>query len=173
MLRAGYVWLAPRGRWGLSQDMLRSHEIDGEDMKLSKKKREAIKMKFGGRCAYCGHQLNERWQADHVEPVNRKFKWVKQPNGFSKAVATGEMWNPENDHEGNLMPACSACNNDKHSATLEQWRTRLEDLIGVCERNHSAYRHALRFGLVVPNPKKIVFYFELNQAYETKTPQMG
>lgn len=129
-------------------------------MKLSKKKREALRMKFGGRCAYCGCELNARWQADHVEPVNRKTAWVKQPNGFHKAVSTGELWNPENDHEDNLMPACSPCNNDKHASNLNEWRRRLEDLIGVCERNHSAYRHALRFGLVVPSPKKIVFYFE-------------
>ena len=74
-------------------------------MKLSKKKREALRMMFGGRCAYCGHELNSRWQADHVEPVNRKYQWVRQPNGTSKAVATGEMWNPENDREDNLVPA--------------------------------------------------------------------
>ena len=129
-------------------------------MKLSKKKREALRMKFGGKCAYCGHDLNARWQADHVEPVNREIKWVRQENGTSKAVATGKMWNPENDHEGNLMPACSACNNDKHSATLEQWRRRLEDLPGVCERNHSAFRHAVRFGLVMPTPQPVVFFFE-------------
>ena len=129
-------------------------------MKLSKKKREALRMKFGGKCAYCGHELNARWQADHVKPVNREIKWVPQEYGASKAVATGKMWNPENDHEGNLMPSCSPCNNDKHSATLEQWRKRLEDLPGVCARNHSAYRHAIRFGLVVEAVRPVEFYFE-------------
>lgn len=130
-------------------------------MTLSKKKREALRLKFGGKCAYCGCELTGRWQADHMEPVYRIHKWVRKPDGYgSVAVPTGEMERPENDHEGNLMPACSACNNDKHSATLEQWRKRLEDLLGVCERNHSAYRHALRFGLLLPAPKPVVFYFE-------------
>jgi 5-methylcytosine-specific restriction endonuclease McrA len=129
-------------------------------MKLSKKKREALRLKYGGRCAYCGHELNARWQADHVVPVLRQHKWVRTENGASKAVPTGVMDWPENDHEGNLVPSCSACNNDKHSATLEQWRRRLEDLLGVCERNHSAYRHALRFGMVIPKPQPVVFYFE-------------
>jgi hypothetical protein len=129
-------------------------------MKLSKKKREILRMKFGGKCAYCGQELVSRWQADHIEPVNRESKWVRQPNGRMKCVPTGVMGNPENDHEGNLIPACAACNNDKFNMSLRQWRKRLEDLPGVCERNHSAYRHAVRFGLIVPAPKKVVFHFE-------------
>jgi 5-methylcytosine-specific restriction endonuclease McrA len=129
-------------------------------MALSKKKREALKQKFGGKCAYCGEELGKRWQADHIEPVRRIHKWVRQASGRSRAVATGEMEYPENDHEDNLIPACCACNNHKHAATLEQWRAQLERLPGVCERNHSAFRHAVRFGLVIPNPQKVVFYFE-------------
>ena len=129
-------------------------------MKLSKNKREILKMKFGGKCAYCGHELVSRWQADHIEPVNRESKWVRQLDGRMKCVPTGVMGNPENDHEDNLIPACAACNNDKFNMSLRQWRKRLEDLPGVCERNHSAYRHAVRFGLIVPAPKKVVFHFE-------------
>jgi len=133
-------------------------------MRLSKQKREELRMKFGGKCAYCGHELNQRWQADHVAPVRRIAKYVRQPDGTTVQVRTGEMQQPENDHEGNLMPSCTACNNDKHDMSLENWRRRLEDLIGVCERNHSAYRHAFRFGLVIPNPKPVTFYFERHNA---------
>lgn len=129
-------------------------------MKLNRTQRERLKMKFGGKCAYCGHDLSDRWQADHVKPVNREFRWVPQKFGASKAVATGKMANPENDREDNLVPACPACNNDKHSSTLEQWRRRLEELPGVCQRNHSAFRHAVRFGLITPTPGPVVFYFE-------------
>lgn len=129
-------------------------------MALSKKKREALRMKFGGRCAYCGCELNTKWQADHVIPVVRESKWVRLDNGSSKCVPTGKMFRPENDTEANLFPTCSQCNNDKHAASLEEWRARLSDLLGVCQRNHSAYRHALRFGLIQPTPKPIVFYFE-------------
>lgn len=28
-------------------------------------------MKLGGRCAYCGCELGEKWHADHVKPVIR------------------------------------------------------------------------------------------------------
>jgi 5-methylcytosine-specific restriction endonuclease McrA len=129
-------------------------------MKLSKKKREALREKFRGCCAYCGVQLGDRWHADHIKPVRREHKWVKQEAGSYKMVQTGTVERPENDHEDNLHPACTACNIDKHALSLEDWRKRLERLLGVCERNHSAYRHALRFGLVVPNPQAVVFHFE-------------
>ena len=134
-------------------------------MTLSKKKREALRMKFGGKCAYCGCELNQRWQADHIEPVRRISRWERGIDGRTRLVYTGEMERPENDREENLVPSCSPCNNDKHAMSLEHWRRRLADLLGVCERNHSAYRHALRFGLVKPQPQPIVFYFErLNQS---------
>ncbi|HHR4690493.1 TPA: HNH endonuclease, partial [Salmonella enterica] len=37
-------------------------------MSLTKKQRAELRMKFGGRCAYCGCVLPEKgWHADHVE----------------------------------------------------------------------------------------------------------
>lgn len=42
-------------------------------MALTKKQREKLRMKFGGRCAYCGCELPEKgWHADHVQAVLRK-----------------------------------------------------------------------------------------------------
>ncbi|HAL9448481.1 TPA: HNH endonuclease, partial [Escherichia coli] len=42
-------------------------------MALTKKLREKLRMKFGGRCAYCGCELPEKgWHADHVQAVLRK-----------------------------------------------------------------------------------------------------
>lgn len=36
-------------------------------MALTKKQREKLRMKFGGRCAYCGCELPEKgWHAGHV-----------------------------------------------------------------------------------------------------------
>lgn len=40
-------------------------------MKLTKKQRAELRDKFGGRCAYCGVDLPERWHADHYEAVKR------------------------------------------------------------------------------------------------------
>lgn len=38
-------------------------------MALTKSQRAALREKFGGRCAYCGSELGERWHADHIEPI--------------------------------------------------------------------------------------------------------
>ena len=44
--------------------------------------------------------------------------------------------------------------------SLEQWRTSLEKKTEELRRDSSAYRHALRFGLVTESPAKVRFYFE-------------
>ena len=68
-------------------------------MTLSKKKREALRMKFGGKCAYCGCELNQRWQADHIEPVRRISRWERGIDGRTRTVYTGEMERPDNDRD--------------------------------------------------------------------------
>lgn len=125
-------------------------------MKLSKFERNILKNKFGGRCAYCGCQLPERWHADHIDPVVRKLKYVKDKG----IVTTGEMWNPENDNIDNMMPACPACNIDKHALPLESWRRQVQDTANILTRNSTTYRRAVRFGLVAETGKEIKFFFE-------------
>lgn len=128
-------------------------------MKLTKKQREQVRLMFGGCCAYCGHQLGEKWHADHVEPVGRKLEFVR--DGYSTRMrATGETWHPERDHIGNMMPACVPCNIRKGGESLESFRTGMERSIAVMRDNYSAYRHALRFGLIEEKPSKVVFHYE-------------
>lgn len=124
-------------------------------MKLSKVERATLRGKFGGRCAYCGCELGERWHADHIESVERKLARV---NG--RVVSTSEMWRPERDTIDNLNPACAPCNIDKHCMTLEGWRSKLQDACNVLQRNQPTYRHALRFGLVQETKIRVTFYFE-------------
>ena len=136
-------------------------------------------MKFGGKCAYCGSELPEKgWHADHVEPILREwrkstkrwkeyhgFRWeVDDATGTLKKIAVelekAGVERPENDTLDNLFPSCRACNIDKHASSLEGWRKQMEDRVGVCRRNYSAFRHAERFGLVVEIKKPVVFWFE-------------
>jgi hypothetical protein len=42
-------------------------------VRLKKSEREQVCLKYGGRCAYCGVELGERWHADHFEPVVRNW----------------------------------------------------------------------------------------------------
>ncbi len=116
-------------------------------MKLTQRQRTKLRFKYGDRCAYCGCALVGKWHADRLKPVSR-------------SPATGKMDYPERDAIGNMMPACAPCNIDKHSMSLEGWRKRLNDLPGNLERNVSAYRNALRFGLVKETPGAVVFHFE-------------
>ena len=125
-------------------------------MKLSKKEREQVRLKFGGRCAYCGQQLGSRWHADHFEPIERKLLYVSGKG----VVQTGECHRPERHRLDNMMPACPPCNIDKHIMSLEEWRRKLQDATNVLMRNNPTYRHALRFGLLAETGARIVFHFE-------------
>lgn len=117
-------------------------------MKLTKTQREELKQKYDGHCAYCGDPLGEKWHADHLEAVVRD-------------LTTGKPEKPENDVIENLMPACSACNWNKRSMSLEAWRDLLAHYRDVqVIRDCSQIRHLIRFGLVEFNQKPIVFHFE-------------
>ncbi len=130
-------------------------------MKLSQKGRTSLRMKFGGKCGYCGRELPEKgWHADHIAPVARELKFARDKNDRTIMVATGRLYRPENDHEGNLMPACAPCNIDKSGSELEAWRDRLNRLSDNLRRNSSAFRHAERFGRVVIVVEPVKFWFE-------------
>jgi hypothetical protein len=117
--------------------------------KLTKAERELVRLRYQGRCAYCGDQLGQRWHADHFEPIRRKW-WTKE----------GGMERPQHDKLDNLFPACPPCNIDKHAMSLDAWRRKLQDACGVLSRGHATYRHAVRFGLVAETGAVVVFHFE-------------
>ncbi|AXQ24068.1 HNH endonuclease [Acinetobacter wuhouensis] len=117
-------------------------------MKLTKIQRAELKQKFGGHCAYCGELLGDKWHADHLIAVVRD-------------IETGKPSKPENDVIENLVPACTACNHNKRSMSLEAWRDLLAHYRDVqVIRDCSQVRHLVRFGLVKFIQEPIVFYFE-------------
>lgn len=119
-------------------------------MALSKKQRATLREKYGGKCAYCGQPLGNRWHADHVEPLERN-DWLKVPRGPNY---------PHRDTLENMNPACAPCNIDKHSLSLESWRALMQRSNEVLMRDVSTFRRAVRYGLVTLSEKPIVFYFE-------------
>lgn len=125
-------------------------------MALTKSERAKLREKYEGRCAYCGGELGDKWHADHIEPVDREFKYV---SGVG-AVQTGKMHRPERDTIENMNPACPPCNLDKHSLSLEAWRDLMQRSNEVLLRDVSTFRRAVRYGLVTLNSAPIVFYFE-------------
>ena len=124
-------------------------------MKLTKAQRQTLRGMFDGRCAYCGNPLGDRWHADHVEAVERKMKWVD-----GRLVTTQEVHRPECDTIENLMPACPPCNIDKHTLSLENWRTMLEQRPSVLRSNYATFRSLERFGLIQETREPVVFRFE-------------
>jgi hypothetical protein len=60
----------------------------------------------------------------------------------------------------NMLPACRSCNHYKSRNTLEGFRAMLEDMPKVLQRDSVTYKNAVRYGLVTPRPKPVVFYFE-------------
>lgn len=98
--------------------------------------------KCGGHCAYCGCDLEYKdMQVDHVVPLNG---WSVQGT----------------DDLENMLPACRSCNNYKRSSTLEGFRQMVEKMPDTLLRDSVTYKNAVRFGLVIPNKKPVVFYFE-------------
>lgn len=130
-------------------------------MTLNKIQRARLFAMFEGRCAYCGSALPEKgWHADHVEPLCRKTKMIRDADWNYKFVKTGECFNPENDRADNFMPSCGPCNMDKSVLSLEDWRRSLERKPQVLRNNYSAWRHAERFGLVAQIKTNVIFHFE-------------
>lgn len=110
--------------------------------KLSNAERERVFSKTDGHCAYCGCELTIRdMQVDHVIPLNG---WSEQ----------GE------DTLDNMLPACRSCNHYKSRSTIEGFRRMLENQPAALMRDSTTYRIAVRYGLVIPNPQPVKFYFE-------------
>ncbi|ELQ6126734.1 HNH endonuclease [Cronobacter sakazakii] len=133
-------------------------------MKLTKKQRDELRMKFDGRCAYCGCELPEKgWHADHVEPVHRKFEIDEEARskGQWRLRQTGEFFCPHNDKLENLFPACAPCNLFKSVFDIEEFRRQIAFQAGRALKTSVNFRTAERFGLVQVIDKPVVFWFEI------------
>lgn len=97
-------------------------------MALTRKQRERLRMKFGGRCAYCGCVLPEKgWHADHVQAVLRKSERCMKAaeKGIFRLKTTGEVFRPEADRPENIFPSCAPCNLLKTTYSLEMFRKQV------------------------------------------------
>lgn len=120
--------------------------------KLSKADRLKVYQKCGGHCAYCGASLRyEDMQVDHVIPING--------------------WNQSGpDTHDNMLPACRSCNHYKAQSPLESFRRMIEAQPKVLQRDSTTYQIAVRYGLVIPAPRPVEFYFERIAAVQEGAP---
>ncbi|WP_371357798.1 HNH endonuclease [Salmonella sp. M127] len=132
-------------------------------MALTRKQRERLRMKFGGRCAYCGCVLPEKgWHADHVQAVLRKSERCMKAaeKGIFRLKTTGEVFRPEADCPENIFPSCAPCNLPKTAYSLEMFRKQVSLQVERGRRSSVNFRTAERFGLISVVNKPVVFWFE-------------
>lgn len=152
---------------------------------MTKRERQIVHDKYGGKCGYCGDPLVKGWHVDHIEPVRRFhiFDDGFWQNRITKEKRTREdigqahhdfdstfewiepkkktlMAHPENDTVGNYMPSCASCNINKHGQSIEGFREMIAYFIVTLNKNSTQYKIAKRYGLVTETIKPVGFYFE-------------
>lgn len=132
--------------------------------------------KYGGRCAYCGEELQKGWHVDEIEPVRRSWEYVKDEHGnriwdASKREYKTKLMvmHPERFNIENQMPSCASCNINKHSDSLEDFRKMISGFIASLNRDSVQYKIAKRYGLIKEQVKPIIFYFEKFKDESRKT----
>lgn len=122
----------------------------------TKRQKDALRARFGGRCGYCG-QVMDKMHADHIQPV---IRITSDPWGNALPAAECRMVKPERNTLANMMPACAPCNLSKGGYSLEGWRDLLARSAQIVAREKSIFRAAVRFGIVKIHEDPIVFHFE-------------
>jgi hypothetical protein len=130
-------------------------------MHISKKNREIVKNKFGGKCAYTGTELLPDWQVDHVNAVRRNW-WLNN-----------SALNEENHNIENMVPCQRSINLYKFTYDLEGFRHFMMDFHNRLKKlpkkpkNEKSIRHkknlleiARLFDITPEKPFSGKFYFE-------------
>lgn len=142
---------------------------------MKKSDRQKIFDKYGGRCAYCGCILDNKWHVDHMLPIRRKKKivggyWENQfteDGKFNperkwierKSVNDG-CEHPERDVFENMIASCPSCNINKHGQSVEEFRDMITGFVNSLNKYNVNYKVAKRYGLIEETGKKLQFYFE-------------
>jgi 5-methylcytosine-specific restriction endonuclease McrA len=114
---------------------------------IPKKVREAVYQKYGGRCAYCGKEIEYKdMQIDHLIPVQRE--------------RFGRYTEEQIECFENYMPTDRTCNHYKRAHSLETFRRYIEEIPSKLDRDSYIYRIGKKYNLIEEHPQKIVFYFE-------------
>lgn len=129
--------------------------------------RQKIYNKYNGKCAYCGCELQKGWHVDEIEPVRRGWEYVKDENGeriWDKEKRDWKIKNnvmhPERFNIDNQNPSCASCNINKHSYSLEEFRSLIGGFMKHLNERNTQYKIAKRYGLVQETNKEVKFYFE-------------
>lgn len=123
----------------------------------NKKIRENVFNKYGGRCAYCGTELQKGWHIDHIQAIRRNDS-DENIERINKYLTT-PLVRGENSIE-NYNPACRPCNIWKSTYNIEQFRKEIAEQIKRLNEYNPNYRNAKRYGLIKETNIEVKFYFE-------------
>lgn len=126
-----------------------------------KEQRLMVYSKFGGRCAYCGCELNGKFHVDEVEPVRRNYESVRIEGEWKWKRVLHSIEHPERLHIDNQFPACASCNINKHSMSLEEFRKLIAGFMKHLNEVNTQYKVAKRYGLFHETGNEVTFYFEI------------
>lgn len=127
---------------------------------MKKSDRQNIFDKYGGRCAYCGCELQKGWHVDEIEPVRRNWthEWDTDKGKHVRRIVG--VVHPERFHIDNQNPACASCNINKHSESIEQFRKNIAAYMKHLNEISTQYKIAKRYGLIQETGIDVKFYFE-------------
>lgn len=119
--------------------------------------RETVLNKYGGKCAYCGNELNlSNLTIDHIQPLMRR-------------MSETDLWRAGRESGKNEManynPCCSSCNSSKSTWSIEDWRKRIQQKTEMLLRDSSTFRQLVKFEIVEIKDTPVMFYFE---SFKTK-----
>lgn len=117
-----------------------------------KKHRELIFEKYGGRCAYCGCELQKGWHIDHIEPAYHNWSDEDVKKHLKNIRGSNEI--------ENFNPACPRCNRWKGTWSIEQFRYEIFMQTERLKRDSPQFRMAFDFGIIKETGVKVAFYFE-------------
>lgn len=143
--------------------------VERVEWRGTKRQREALRQKFGGRCAYCGGDLSGGMHCDHLEPIIR----VRAVDCRGRRLPSTEqrVIRPERNVVSNMMPACKACNLHKGGYSLEEWRDIIQRSADIVRKQTSTFRAGERFGVIAVADQPVTFYFE--RAMLSAAPPQG
>ena len=114
--------------------------------------RKLIFDKYNGHCAYCGCELKNGFQVDHLN-CQSNFDYLLRNKKIPEHIKKLNCIE-------NLMPSCGSCNNYKSVHSLEQFRNELMHMRKRLNERSTHYKISKRFGLIQEVDKPIIFYFE-------------
>lgn len=119
---------------------------------MTKNERQIVFDKYGGKCAYCGCELQKGWHVDHIEPAFHNWS-VDDVNKFLKKDRGQNTIN-------NYNPACLRCNRWKGTWSIEQFRNEISLQLERLERDSAPFRMARDYGLIKTTDIEVKFYYE-------------